>query len=243
MAGPGVVRYAAYADLLRLPQTSFTAAHDSNFSRPTRLGGVSLDALLHALGEDGKGILIAALCDDLYEAHYTEEYRRLHDPVLVLRIEGRQPAEWARTGDEGSYGPYLISHAVFKPEYRALTHVEEAQIPNGVLELRFLDQATVLKAIAPVGEFAADSPQMQGYQLAFENCFRCHNQGEYGGRKARRSWNTLAAIAGSDPASFRAYVKNPQAVDAKAQMPGNPDYDRATLDALTAYFRTFAGGE
>jgi cytochrome c1 len=34
-------------------------------------------------------------------------------------------------------------------------------------------------------------------------------------------------------------VRNPQSKNPHAQMPGNPRYDDATLQALTAYFRTF----
>ena len=60
------------------------------------------------------------------------------------------------------------------------------------------------------GEFAAGSPQMQGYLIAQENCFRCHNAGPYGGRKAAISWSLLAKIANEKPDYFSAYIKDPQ---------------------------------
>jgi hypothetical protein len=47
-------------------------------------------------------------------------------------------------------------------------------------------------------------------------------------------------IAGAAPKDFAAYVHNPRTANPKAQMPGNPQYDDATLAALTAYFRTFS---
>ena len=57
---------------------------------------------------------------------------------------------------------------------------------------------------------------------------------------AGSSWVELAQMAEKDAARFRAIIRNPAAVKAGAKMPGQPGYDEATLDALTAYFRTFA---
>jgi cytochrome c1 len=48
-------------------------------------------------------------------------------------------------------------------------------------------------------------------------------------------------MARDNGARFRALIRNPAAVTPGAKMPGQPGYDDATLDALTAYFRTFAG--
>jgi mono/diheme cytochrome c family protein len=121
-----------------------------------------------------------------------------------------------------------------------LSHADEAQIPNGVIELRFLRQDVVLDAIRPRGSFAENSPEMLGYRIAQQNCFRCHNAGEYGGQKSGWSWQSLAHVAKVEPGGFAAYTKDPQSQDPTAEMPGNPEYDDATLHALTAYFQTFA---
>jgi hypothetical protein len=43
-----------------------------------------------------------------------------------------------------------------------------------------------------------------------------------------------------NPELFRRTIHDPRAVDPKANMPAHMDYDDATLDALTAYFKTFA---
>jgi len=241
---PGVpanaVRFVSYAELAKLPQVTFTVTDDFNFPGKAEISGVYLDELLAALDISGKNTLIDAICDDEYEAHYLVEYRAAHHPILVLRLNGKQLARSKRTGDGGVYGPYLISHSSFTPGYRILAHPEESQIPNGVVELRFEKENVALGAIRPRGDFAADSPQMQGYRIAQQNCFRCHNAGPYGGRKASVSWSSLAKTAGAKPAYFGAYIKDPQSQSAYAEMPGFPDYDDATMAALTAYFQAFA---
>jgi len=238
----GSVRYVAYSDLLKLPQVRFQVTDDPNFQEKTEIGGVYLDTLLRALDIPDKDTLIAAICDDKYEAHYPVAYRAAHHPILVLRINGRQPAQWPRTSDGGTYGPYLISHASFTPQFKVLAYAEESQIPNGVLELRFVKEHELLAAVHPRGHFAADSPQMRGGIIARENCLRCHNSGAYGGNKAGRSWETLGRISQISPIDFARYIKDPKSVNGLAQMPGFPEYDEATLSALAAYFQTFAPG-
>jgi hypothetical protein len=237
----GSVRYITYDQLRHLPQTSFHVTDDYNFhGHPTDITGIPLNDLLRTLNIPDKDTLVAAICDDGYEAHYTSDYRHAHSPILVLQLNGKSLAQNARTSDDGIYGPYLISHAAFKPRYHVLAHAEEAQIPNGLLELRFLKEGPVFDSIRPHGKFADDSAQMQGYTIAQQNCFRCHNEGAYGGSKSGRSWSALAKIAAADPAGFAAYIKDPQSQDPSAVMPANPEYDGPTLHALTAYFQTFA---
>jgi hypothetical protein len=233
------VRFVSFDQLSHLPQVSAKVTDDPNFSGPAEISGVPLDELMSVLGISEKNTIVSAICDDDYEAHYTLEYRQAHHPILVLRINGKPPAQYARTADGGAYGPYLISHRSFTPQYHILAHADEAQIPNGLIELRFLKQDAVLNAIRPPGVFADNSPQMQGYRIAEQNCFRCHNAGSYGGHKSGRSWKSLARIARADPKGFAAYTKDPQSQDDTAMMPANPEYDDATLAAITAYFQSF----
>jgi mono/diheme cytochrome c family protein len=229
---------ASYAELFMLPQVTFTVTDDANFPGKAELGGVPLQELMQALHIPEKNTLVAAVCDDGYEAHYSAEYRAAHHPLLVLTINGKAPALVKRSSDAGNYGPYLISHPRFVPGYRILGYSEEAQIPNGVIELRFLKEDEVLSAIRPHGNIAADAPQMQGYKIAEENCFRCHGAGDYGGRKAGITWSALGKIARGRPTFFRAYIRDPRAENDYAEMPGFPEYDDATLGALTDYFQT-----
>jgi mono/diheme cytochrome c family protein len=232
--------YVSYVELLRLPQATFTVTDDVNFPEKAELGGVFLEELIKTLGLPEKSTLVAAVCDDGYEAHYTADYRTAHHPFLVLMIDGKAPALVKRSGEEGSYGPYLVSQPRFVARYRILAHSEEAQIPNGVIGLRFLNEDQVFGAIRPHGYFAAKSPQREGYEIARENCFRCHNAGSYGGHKAGITWRVLGKIARNRPKFFRSYIKDPQAESDYAEMPGFPEYDDATLGALTAYFQSVA---
>ncbi|HZD51206.1 MAG TPA: hypothetical protein VE178_20875, partial [Silvibacterium sp.] len=233
-------RYVAYSDLLKLPQVTFTVTDDTNFPGKAQLGGIPLDELMQALQIPEENTLVAADCDDQYEGHYSAEYRAAHHPILVLTMNGQPLGITSRTAEGGAYGPYLISHRTFVSRYRILAHAEESQIPNGVIELRFLNEDKVLAAIRPQGDFPEGSPQMQGYVIARENCFRCHNAGAYGGRKAGITWSVLGKIARTRPAYFSSYIKDPASESAYAEMPGFPEYDDATIGALTSYFLAFA---
>jgi hypothetical protein len=241
---PGVAqgekRFVRYADLVKLPQVTFTVRDDENFSAPVQLSGVPLDALLPALGIGGGKQLIAAICDDGYEGHYTGEYRAAHHPFLVLRIGGKEPADWPKGPDGENYGPYLISHASFSPAFHVLAHKDQAQIPYGVVGLRFFDESAVLHQLLPPG---AAVPAMQGYRIAQQNCLRCHREGDIGGTKSPFGWPQMALIAQGNPTAFGKYVVRPNSVNPEANMPANPEYDAVTVAAITAYFRSFAPEE
>lgn len=238
----GEKRFVHYADLIALAQVTFTVRDDANFSSPLKLSGVPLDAVLAALGANGKQ-LIAASADDGYEAHYTAEYRAAHHPFLVLHIDGKEPSQWPKGPDGEKYGPYLISHASFTPTFHVLAQKEEAQIPYGVTGLRFFDENAALKSLLPPGGPYAASPAMQGYRIVQMNCLRCHRNGDIGGTKSPFGWPQMALIAQGNPAAFGKYVVRPNSTNPEANMPANPEYDAATVAALTAYFRSFAPTE
>jgi mono/diheme cytochrome c family protein len=237
----GSVRYLSRAALLRLPQISATVTGDANFRGATSISGVSLEELAEALSTRPQSDLVVAVCDDKYRTNYSREYIASHHPILVLEINGKPPDDWptAPEGNNLSMGPYLISHAEFTPGFKILSHSDEPQIPWGVVRLEFRNQAEVFGAIAPRGSHAKDGNVQAGYRIAEQNCFRCHNMGEEGGEKAGRSWLVLATWATASLEYFSAYIRDPKSKNPKSQMPGFPDYDAATLDALTAYFRTF----
>jgi mono/diheme cytochrome c family protein len=108
------------------------------------------------------------------------------------------------------------------------------------VRIDFRNERQVFGAIAPPGSHANDPAVRDGYRIAKENCFRCHDQGDEGGHKAGVTWTVISAIANSSPDFFAAYVRDSKSKSPQAQMPGNPEYDGATLHALDAYFRTFA---
>jgi hypothetical protein len=236
---PGSTRFLRYEDLLRLPQETYTVSDDANFATKTEISGVPLETLARMVGQLGADTTTVAICDDRYRAHYPGDYVAAHHPLLVLRINGKLRDQWPLSKDGDKLGPYLISHPFFKPASHVLSHEDQPQIPYGVIRIEFQRQSTVFGAIQPKGSWPRNSPVEQGFKIAREDCFRCHNMGAEGGTKARRSWLELAAIAAKAEARFRQIIRDPQAVDPKATMPANTDYDDATLTALTAYFKTF----
>ncbi len=233
----GSHRFLRYEDLLRLPLVTYMISDDSNFHGRTRITGVALTTLAELFA--GKSTMVSAVCYDDYQSNYPSEYLLAHHPILVLKIDGKLRDQWPLSEYGGPLGPYLISHPPFTPSFTVLSHKDEAQIPFGVTRIEFASEARVFGAIRPPGAWGTNSTAWMGYEIARQDCYRCHNMGTEGGFKAQRSWLILGAWAATDPALFRAYIHQPRSIMKSAQMPAHTDYDRATLAALTAYFRTF----
>jgi hypothetical protein len=236
----GATRYVRYEDLLRLPQQSYTVSDDTNFAKKTEIAGVALETLSRLLGTAPDDAMVVAICYDKYRTNYPRGYVAVHHPILVLRINGMLRDRWPRAESGGPLGPYVISHPFFKPAFKVLSHQDEPQIPYGVTRIEVRRESVVFGAIRPPGNSAADSAVGQGYAIARQDCFRCHNMGAQGGTMAGESWIVLGTMAAEDGTRFRRVITSPAAVTKRAKMPAHPDYDAATLDALTAYFRTFA---
>lgn len=242
---PGAALYLRRADLLALPQVTYVVENDSNFTGPTKVSGVPLDELERSLAAKPDSDLVVAICDDSYRANYPRGYIKAQHPLLVLKIDGKPPSEWPKDSETHRYdmGPYMISQRKFTPSFKILSHADEPQDPWGVVRIEFRDEKQVFGAIAPRGPHASDPALQSGYRIAEQNCFRCHNMGKEGGQKSGISWVALSAIANASPGLFGAYVRDPRAKNPSSQMPGRPDYDNATIRALTEYFQTFLHAE
>jgi mono/diheme cytochrome c family protein len=236
---PGTVRYVRYEDLLALPQENYTISDDENFQGKTEISGVPLASLASLFGQAKHSDLIVAICYDKYRSNYPSDYLAAHHPLLVLKINGQLRDKWPLSIYKSQLGPYLISHPPFTPSFSVLSHKDEAQVPFGVTRLDFRTESVVFGAIRPAGKWAKDSPVWEGYEIARQDCYRCHNMYEEGGELAARSWLILAAWAATDPTNFKHYIHNPRSVMPAAKMPLHPEYDDATLDVVTAYFSTF----
>ncbi len=237
----GAGQFISYQDLLQLPQVSFTTPSDANFPVPARVSGVALEQVRHLLGADADMVL--AICKDGYRSPYTAAYLAAHHPVLVLTVNGKSQEGWPKAENDLELGPYVIENPSFTPSFKVLSHSDEAQIPFEVVRLDFRRESEVLGAIAPRGDFAPGSPVMDGYRIAQQNCYRCHNMGAEGGRMASVPWPVVAAMAQGNPEFFAKYVRNPQALNPHSRMAASPGYDDQTIAALRAYFVTFAPGE
>jgi mono/diheme cytochrome c family protein len=239
---PGATRYITREDLLALPQVTYNVTGDSNFTEPAKISGVQLEELTRSLGAGPHSDMVVAICDDKYRANYPREYVAAHRPLLVLTINGQPPSGWPKDSEGHGYdmGPYLISHPKFTPSFKIFSHTDEPQIPWGVVRIELRNENAVFSAIVPRGPHAATSLVKAGYRIAQQNCFRCHNMGREGGQKSGTPWFVLSAWATASPEYFAAYVRDPQARNPHAQMPGNPGYDDKTIGALIAYFQTFS---
>ena len=237
----GSIRYLSREDLLMLPKLTYTVSDDANLTAPTTITGVSLDELRGKLTAKPDSDMVVAISVDRYHATYARDYLFAHHPLLVLLIDGQPPDHWPKDskGLGLDMGPYLISHPKFTPSFKILSHADEPQIPWGVIRLEFRNEQAVFGAIAPQGPQAQQPAVEAGYKIAKQNCFRCHNMGDEGGEKSGRPWTVLATWANASPDYFAAYIRNPKSKNAKAEMPGFPAYDDATIAALNAYFRTF----
>jgi mono/diheme cytochrome c family protein len=239
---PGSKRFLTRETLLSLPQIATTVTNDANFSRPTKVSGVYLRELVNRLAQNPGADMVSADCDDLYQAHYPRNSISIHHPILVLLVNDQPPANWPKSleGSGSPMSPYLISHPAYVSSFQIFRHGDEAQIPWGVVRLEFRDEEKVFSPIAPPTDVASDRLVNAGYLIAKQNCFRCHNIGDNARMKSGVPWQTLVAWAASAPAAFGSYVRDPQSADPHAQMPANPEYDRDTLDALTAYFSSLS---
>lgn len=234
---PGATRYLRYDDLLNLPQETVTIT-DDNFRAPTQISGVSLAKLAALLGRHAD--MIVAICYDSYRSNYSPEYLVAHDPILVLRVNGQTRDHWPKAPNGDRLTPYVISHPQFKPRFKVLSHDDEAQIPYGVTRIEFHRGARVYAPILPAEQWRGNQMVQDGYRIAREDCFRCHDSGGEGGTLGHHSWTDLGNMAASNPERFRKIIHDPASVRPGARMPGEPGYDAATLDALLEYFRTFA---
>jgi len=241
----GKTAFLSREELLALPQVTYNVDDDANFKTSTQISGVLLEVLSDRVSASPQSDLIIALCEDKYRANYPRSYVSGHHPILVMKINGKAPADWPKDseGHGLSLGPYLISHVKFTPGFKILSHEDQAQIPWGVIRIDFRDEPKTFGAIAPRGATAQTKVVQEGYHIARQNCFRCHNMASEGGQKAGRSWLILSSWATASPEYFGAYIRNPKSKNASALMPGFPTYDEATLQALTAYFRTFSSEE
>lgn len=239
---PGITQYVSRDDLLKLPQVTYTVTDDANFKQATEISGVLLEELRASLRVPERADLMVAICIDRYHGHFPADYVAAHHPILVLKINGKGPDEWPKDpeGRAAYVGPYLITHAKFTPSFKILAHEDEPQIPWGVVRLEFREKEKVFEAIAPRGPEAVDADVQAGFRIAKQNCFRCHDAGEEGGRKAGIPWSVLTGWAAAAPERFSAYVRDPQASNTNTQMAASPRYDDATMKALIAYFKSFA---
>jgi mono/diheme cytochrome c family protein len=241
---PGTVRYVSYERLLTLPQTTVTVTGDDNFrelpQQKLAVTGVYLDVLESFLGALPDADLLIALCSDGYRATYPRDYVKTHRPILALKINGLPVETWVAQTHNDDPGTYFITHADFTPSFSVLSFQEIPKIPAKVTRLEFGTSQQVYGAISPHQKDAANPQVIDGFRIAQQHCYRCHNMGSHGGTKAGKPWQTLGSFASSSPAIFERYLRDPKSVDPKSTMSCDPQLGEPAAKALQAYFQTFA---
>lgn len=229
--------------LATLPQTSFALKPDSNFpelpATGARITGVDLNVLIHSIAPSSA---LVAVCRDGYISPFPRQALLDHHPILVYALDGLPIHQWAINHNTYDPGPYFVTYANFVPSFHILAHEDFAQHPAEILQIKLLPPDSLFSGITPpnVAQLPPDSPILDGFRIAQQNCVRCHQSGATGGTKAHDTWQQLAEIAETRPEFFAAWTHNPQAIDPHDGMPPNLKYDQATLKALTRYFQTFA---
>jgi len=242
--GKAFLGYVSYQKLLTLPQVAATVVDDETFTAlhapKVQVTGVTLDVLAKTLKAPEELDLMLARCLDGYVGSFPTEYLARHHPILVLTVNGMTISEWAAKVGEPDLGPYMVTYDNFVPAWHVLAHQDRPQIPDEMIGLELKTQKDVFGPVTPAARFGPGSPERAGFEIAKQNCFRCHAAGPYGGTKAGLSWEALSMIAKSDRALFERYVHDPKSVSPGATMPENPKYDAATLAALSSYFRAMS---
>lgn len=243
---PPVSRLLPPAFLASLPQVSLILEADENFpelpAQGVRVTGVELDTLLQALLPNQSHTVAVAICRDGYTSPFPRQAIDNHHPILVLTMDGLSPNAWAAQHHTYDPSPYFVVYPGFVPSFHIFAHEDRPQHPAEIVRLKVFSESQLFAAITPpnASSLSTDSPAIDGFRIAQQNCFRCHNSGETGGTKAHRTWQRLSSIAKDRPDFFAAWVQNPQSIDPQSKMTPNLKYDRATLQALTRYFQTFA---
>lgn len=223
--------------LMSLPMTTVTNAHDGALKRSAVYRGVPLTELRAALSIDSKSDVVFMICADGYAAHVDGAYMKQFSPLLILEIDGEGPGKWGRSLASGmAMAPFYVNSGSFhaRPAER-LAGIDEGPIyPYAVARLDFTMSTGPLGSLhLPAG--ASESARV-GERLAIRDCLSCHDYRGVGGLMSNRPWALLKTWS-SNTNYFRRYVVNPKSVQPASRMPGFSHYNDEALDALQAYFR------
>jgi cytochrome c2 len=232
----GEVRYASWSDLRGLP-TSKLRVNGEFVAGPQELTVVFLDDLWKALPVAPGADSFLATCADGYASVFTSVFISRYRPFLVLEINGKGPKDWPPPGLEFNPGPFAITvSADLVPAVANYRDVEHKK-PWGVTTLEVASYSVRYRAIYS-GKRAGLSAQAQdGREIWVNSCASCHQgpSGVFGGTKAGRPFEVIAAYAGYDRAFFVKYVRDPKSLVPCAKMEPHPNYTDNELANLIAF--------
>jgi cytochrome c1 len=232
----GGARYAHWSDLKALPTTQITM--EGEFMKGSQvLTVVFLADLWKALSLASGADCILATCADGYAAVYTSAFVSTYRPFLVLEINGRGPKDWPPPGLEFNPAPYVVSvSAGLVPAVSGYRDVEHKK-PWGVTTLEFASFAERYSGIYSGKWASLSSAAADGRDIWVNSCASCHQgpAGIFGGTKADRPFQVVAAYAGYDRPYFMKYVRDPKSLVSCAKMEPHPKYTDNELSNLITF--------
>jgi hypothetical protein len=225
----GQTRYAAWSEIRALP-TSKVTLNGEFTSGDQVLTVVFLGDLLKALPASAGTDALLATCGDGYASVYTLDFIAQYRPFLVLEINGKGPKDWPPPGLDYNPGPYVITvSSALAPaaaKYRDIEHKK----PWGVAAIELANYAERYRGIYT-------GPRASLSAAWVNSCACCHAgpPGSFGGTKADRPFQVIAAYAGYDRPFFMKYVRKPKSLVPCAKMEPHPDYSDAELSNLIEF--------
>jgi hypothetical protein len=232
----GETRYARWSDLRAMPSARLQM--DGEFVKGSQvLTVVFLADLWKALPVAAGGDSLLATCADGYASVYTLGFISTYRPFLVLEINGKGPRDWPPAGLDFNPGPYVVTvSADLVPAVSGYRDVEHKK-PWGVTTLEVASYAERYNGIYS-GKWGSLSPQAQdGREIWVNSCASCH-QGPaaiFGGTKAGKPFQVIAAYAGYDRPYFTKYVRDPKSLVSCAKMEPHPKYTDNELSNLITF--------
>ena len=232
----GETSYARWSDLHALPTTRLTV--DGEFMKgPQVLTVVFLSDLWKALPTGPGADSILATCADGYVSVYTSAFVSDYKPFIVLEINGKGPGKWLPPALAYNPGPYAIMvSADVAPPVAHYPNVQHKK-PWGVTTIEIASYADRFRGIYS-GAWASLPPAAaSGREIWVNSCASCHAgpAGTFGGTKAGRPFQVVAAYAGYDRTFFVKYVRDPKSLVPCAKMEPHPRYTDDELSGLIEF--------
>jgi cytochrome c2 len=232
----GETRYVRWSDLRALP-TSSLRVNGEFVEGPQELTVVFLDDLWKALPTARGADSLLATCADGYASVFTSDFISKYRPFLVLEINGKGPKDWPPPGLEFNPGPFVITVSADLVPGVAQFRDAEHKKPWGVTTLEVASYAERFKPIYSGRWSSLPAAAQDGREIWVNACASCHQGpgGTFGGTKAARPFEVIAAYAGHDRAYFVKYVRDPKSLVPCAKMEPHPKYTDNEMSNLISF--------
>ena len=142
--------YYSYDQLLTLPTVTVKTERDPNTNTPATYTGVYISDLFEAFGADASFDVIGANSVGYYnKQYYDRDYLARHRPILLLKLDGKPPADWPTTEHESWLGPYCVVHESFSPAETIYGYVEQPRSVCKVVSLELTSFTQSLGRLTP----------------------------------------------------------------------------------------------